>query len=1092
MNQSRRLRMSKLALGLVVALAAAPSFAQSTSAAITGRVTDAGGQPVPGAAVIIRHVDSGTERRVSTDAAGRYDARGLRVGGPFQVIVEKDGQRDVEEGVFLVLDVVNSVDAQLGVAAAQADVTTLGSVTVTGVAGSTAFSPDSTGAQTIVTREQIAALPSVRRSLEDYVRMDPRIVQVDKERGGISAAGQNNRYNNIRIDGVPSNDNFGLNDSGVPALNQPIVIDWIQEFNVSVSNYDVTQGDFVGANINAVTKSGTNDFRGSVYGIYRNDDMIGDWVGNGRRAAPFTSEKTYGAFVGGPLIKDRLFFFAGFEKFERQAPAPDTGIAGSGAANEMRVTQQQIDDIRAAAARYGAADIGSFDPLSSFTNEDTKVVAKIDWNINDEHRAAFRYNKTDGSVLNMNTSSTVLQADSNRYQNNISFENWAGMLYSTWTDSFSTEASVSYSEYSSLPTAFADFPQVGITARNGSATGGSATIQFGKERSRQSNILNVDTWTGYFAGSYYFGDHELKFGADYESSDIFNLFLQDTVGTYDFGTTGTGNAQVDGITNFVNGRYTRYRFQRAKSGNNNDAAADFDVGNVGLFLQDSWTVNEHLTLIYGIRADQTAIGGTPAANAQFLADYGFDNRTTPDGEWTVQPRLGFNYTVGDELRTQVRGGVGLFLGSAPGVWLANSFSNPGVLVDSYDIRANAGAALPPNALGSAAVPGTAVAAQLVNAMEEDFKQPTVWKANLAIEQELGWRDLVAGAELLLARTDRGVHYTNYALGTPAGKLPDGRDHFWKSTANTSGQLRANCLLINPALAFNSNSNPCRYTQAIVLSNTDKGESQNFTLSLEKPWSDGWFGKLAYSFGRSTEVSPGTSSVAQSTWENRPVFNQNEEVAGRSNYEISDRLTFILSKQWNWFGENAPFRASMFYEGRYGRPYSYVFSNDANGDGVSGNDLFYVPSGANDVAFTNNSSAADRAAFMEYLASTPGLIAHRGGAVPRHSETSPWRNVIDVRFTQDIPLGFGNTKAQLFLDIENIGNLLNKKWGQVQEASFPYTLFVANYAGVDASGRYIMDVSNYVNETTGAVRTPAVGYRNFESRWAAQVGLRVDF
>jgi outer membrane receptor for ferrienterochelin and colicin len=1098
MTHSNRVRLSKLTLGLLAALAAAPAFSQSTSAGLGGVVTNASGQPVAGAEVTILHTESGTVSRVTTDENGRYAARGLRVGGPYTITVTKDGVgTDTERDVFLQLDVTNSVNAQLGAAAPQGE--ELATVTVQGVRGSAAFAPDSTGAQTLVTRQEIEALPSVRRSLEDYVRLDPRIVQVDKERGGIAAGGQNNRYNNIRIDGVPSNDNFGLNDSGVPALNQPIVIDWISQFNIGVSNYDVTQGDFVGANINAVTKSGTNEFHGSVYGIYRDKDMIGDWVGPTRRAPLFNEETTWGAYLGGPLIKDRLFFFAGYEKFERTAPAPDSGPAGSGATNEFRVTQAQLDQVTAQARSFGATTIGTFDPVSEFTNEDEKWIAKIDWNITDTQRAAFRYNKTEGTVLRLNTGTTTLQSNSNWYSDNIAFENWAGMLYSDWTENFSTEANVSYSEYRSLPAANSDIPQVSITARQLSPTGGDATILFGKERSRQSNELAVDTWTAYFAGSYYLGDHELKFGTDYETSDVFNLFLQDTAGSYEFGntTTGSGTTAVttSGLTNFLNGRYTRYRFQRATSGNNRDAAALFDVGNVGLFVQDTWTVNENLTLTYGIRADQTQVGGTPAENARFRADYGFDNRYTPDGEWTIQPRFGFNYTLNNDLRTQIRGGVGLFLGSAPGVWLSNSFSNPGVLTQSFDIRATAGAALPPGAFtpGNPAVPASAVPSQLVNAMDPNFKQPTIWKANLAIEQELPIWDLVAGAELLVSQTDRGVHYVNYALGNPTGTLPDGRQHYWLNTTNAAGgRARANCLTVNPAVPFNATTNPCRYTDAIVLTNTGKGDAQNFTVSLEKPWRNGWFGKLAYTLGRSTEVSPGTSSVALSNWQLRTVFNQNEEVANRSNYEISDRLTLALSKRFNWFGDRAPFTASMFYEGRYGRPFSYVFFNDANGDGSTGNDVFYVPAGPNDVSFTTSSSALDQQAFFNYIASNPDLVSRRGQPTTRNQGTSPWRNVIDVRFSQKLPLGFGDTQAEIFLDIENFGNLLNKKWGQVEEAGFPYTLSVADYAGVTADGRYILDVSRYVNETTGALSLPTLPYRNFESRWAAQVGIRITF
>lgn len=1083
MNRTRNFRRSKLALGLFAALATAPVFAQSTSAGVGGQVTNASGQPVAGAEVVITHVESGTTSRAVTDANGRYVVRGLRVGGPYTVTATNAGQTDTERNVYLALDTVNSVD--LGLAAAGSG-SSLGAVTVVGTGAAQLITPESTGAATTITREQIENLPSVRRSLEDYVRLDPRIVQVDKERGGIAAAGQNNRYNNIRIDGVPTNDNFGLNDSGVPALNQPIVIDWIQEFNVSVSNYDVTQGDFVGANVNAVTKSGTNTFRGSVYGLYRDADMIGDWVGNAKRPAPYKSEKTYGAYLGGPIIKDRLFFFAGYEKFERQAEAISNGVAGSGALNEFRLTQAELNQILTRATALGATQVGSFAPINNIANTDTKKIVKIDWNINEDHRAAFRYNKTEGDVLRQNTSTSVLQADSNRYLDNISFENWAGMLYSDWNDTFSSEATVSYSKYRSLPRSFSTMPQVSITVPNASPTGGTATVLFGQERSRQSNQLAVDTWTGFFAGNLYLGNHEVKFGADYENSDVYNLFLQDTVGNYTFGNTGSGATFVSGFQNFLNGRYTAYSFQRARSGNNADAAANFKIGNLGLFLQDTWTVNDNLTLIYGIRADQTLVGNTPAANAQFRADYGIDNTNTPKNAWTFSPRFGFNYTTSEELRTQVRGGIGLFVGSAPGVWLSNSFSNPGVLVDSYSIPASTGAPVPPNALASGTPTlGGAVPAQLVNAMAGDFKQPTIWKANLAVDQELPWMGMVASLEILTSKTQRGVHYVNYATGAPTGKLPDGRNHYWSNTAlGTGANIRAACLTVTPSLPFNRTTNPCRYTNAIVLRNTDGGRAHNVTVSLEKPWSNDWFAKLALTLASSTEVSPGTSSVALSNWSTRVVFNQDEDVAHRSNYEVDRRLTFALSKRFRWFGDRAATKVSMFYEGRHGRPYSYVFGNDANGDGVFGNDTFFVPAPGG-VAFTANTSAADQTAFFNYIAGNKDLSRYVGSAIERNAGRSPWRNIIDLRLQQDLPLFWG-AKASLFLDIENFGNLLNKKWGHVQEAGFPYTVSVANYAGTNAQGQYVYDAAGFAN------RNNALPYRNFESRWMAQLGLRIDF
>ena len=298
--------------------------------------------------------------------------------------------------------------------------------------------------------------------------------------------------------------------------------------------------------------------------------------------------------------------------------------------------------------------------------------------------------------------------------------------------------------------------------------------------------------------------------------------------------------------------------------------------------------------------------------------------------------------------------------------------------------------------------------------------------------------------------------------------------------------------MNPALAFNASSNPCAYTNAIVLTNTDQGRSDNLTLSLEKPWADNWYAKLAYTLGRSDEVSPGTSSVALSNWTNRIVVNPNEDVLRTSNYQISDRLTASFSYRFEFFGESAPTTITGFYEGRYGRPYSFVYSNDANGDGQAGNDVFFVPA-MGQVGFTTGSSAADQQAFWNFIQNTSGLGGRSNEFSEINGQKSPWRNQIDLRISQQLPLGFGKTKAQLFLDIENFGNLLNKEWGGVQEAGFPYSVNVARFQGVNAANQYVLDVSNYVNETTGAVSgLPVLPFRNFESRWAAQVGVRIDF
>jgi Carboxypeptidase regulatory-like domain len=1057
----KRYTVQIVLLALLALFAAVPAFSQSTSASLAGRIVDTQGAPIANATVDILHQPSGSKQSLTTDADGRFSTRGLRVGGPYTVTASKDGlDAATRNDVFLLLAETASVTLTLASDAAE-----LEAVEVVASSALSTFTPDNMGASTNITVEQIEELPSIGRSIGDYVRFDPRIVQTDKGRGELSAAGQNNRYNNIRVDGVPTNDQFGLNATGLPALNQPISIDWIQEFNVGISNFDVTQTDFVGANINAVTKSGGNEFSGGVYAVYRNNDMVSD------EPAKFTSfddEYTYGAYVGGPIIQDTLFFFVGYEEFQRSSPAPDVGIAGSGASTEVQgLTQADLDRIISIANGYGL-NIGATALPSGLDNTDEKLIAKIDWNINDAHRMTFRYNKTEGvdQVL-PNLGRTAYSFSSNWWQSNISFENYALLLYSNWTDNFSTEANVSYSEYDSLPTFDIRAPQVRVGVNN-DATG----VFFGTERSRQSNVLGVDTLTSYFAGDWFLGDHVVRFGFDYEANDVYNLFLQDTFGNYNFSS----------IDNFAAGNWRTFAFQALRPGVES-AAAEFEFANVGLFVQDTWTYSENLNFQYGIRIDRNILDEEPEFNQAALTTFGYDNTATTDGQVSVQPRLGFNYTFNSELATQLRGGVGLFQGSSPGVWLSNSFSNPGVLTQGVSLQNGTG--FNPNPDTQAPPLGTPPAA-LVNFMDPDFQQPTVWKINLAFERELPWMGLVAGVEWLRNVVEQGVAFEHLNLGAPRGILPDGRNFYWTNVLPGSFNATGNTSAIQNR--FNRNRS---FTDVVLLKNTTKGMSDNLTLSLDKPFENNWGARVSYTYGKSDEVSPGTSSVALSNWNGRAIFNPNETANSSANYEIRDRYTGLFTYRLA-FSEDFPTTFGLFYEGRAGRTHSYGFTGDANGDGIQGNDLFYIPL-QGEVAFTASSSAADIAAFEAYIESQDYLAANRGEVARRNSARSPYINQFDLRVSQAIPAGWGN-RAEIFLDIQNIGNLVNKDWGHIDEVGFPYNLGVARMSGVNAQGRYVYDVSTYVNENTGAVLLPSTGRADGigQSRWSAQVGVRYEF
>ncbi|NYH49329.1 UNVERIFIED_ORG: hypothetical protein FHR68_002947 [Xanthomonas campestris] len=518
--------MSKLTLGLVAALAAAPVFAQSTSAGVAGLVTSSAGQPVPNAEVTITHVESGTVSRATTDASGRYNARGLRVGGPYTITITKSGEgTKTEEGVYLNLNQVNSVDASLG-----GDVTTLGAVqAIGGDYGSALFSANKMGTGTNVTREQIESLPSINRNLQDYVRLDPRVAQTDKARNEISVGGQNPRFNLIRVDGISTNDAFGLESNGLPTPRQPFSMDVIDEISVDVANYDVTITGATGGVINAVTKSGTNEFHGSVYGTYRENDWSGKNQ-NDIRPQLFDNEATYGLTLGGPIVKDKLFFFANYEKYKGKGVftgASGYGPTGSGASNIVPISQAQVDEIIDISRNVYGFDPGTL-ALPALDSDSEEKGFKLDWNISDKHRASFRYGESEQSTANLNGfGNQALSLNSYHYVRDFSLKTYTAQLFSDWTDTFSTEAKVSYRDYSAVRTAASQLPAVAVRV-------GNNTVNLGTEQSTQANELRTETWNAFFAGTLFLNDHTVKFGFDYEDNDLFNLFGQRVFGSYTF------------------------------------------------------------------------------------------------------------------------------------------------------------------------------------------------------------------------------------------------------------------------------------------------------------------------------------------------------------------------------------------------------------------------------------------------------------------------------------------------------------------------------------------------------------------------------
>ena len=1137
MMNHKRLRLTQIALSLSIALATVPTMAQNTTSAIGGRISGPDGSPAAGAQISILHVESGSVSNVTTDAQGRYVARGLRVGGPYTITITNNGVTEKREGVFIALAETAAVDAQLGQA--------MQTVTVTGTnVRNDRFSKTAMGTGTNIGPTELAIQASIQRNLQDYARTDPRVSQTDKERGEISVAGQNSRYNSLTIDGVAVSDTFGLEASGSPTAKQPISIEAIQSVQVNVANYDVTQKGYTGGNINAVTKSGTNDVKGSVYYVFRNDKLAGERFnqtdGTYYDPAKF-KETTKGATVGGPLIKDKLFIFANYEKLESTRAAPSYGPIGSSMTN-VGVTQSAIDQAQQIAQNTYGLDVGTSVVPGGTMLAVTDKLLKFDWNISDDHRAMFRWSKTEQTEpFFSGLTSTGISLNSQWYQQNKVIETKVAQLTSDWTPTFSTEIKLSTRDYDSVPTVNAQLPTVGLRISGPLAEGAPAGlstanrfINFGTDNSRQRNVLGTKTDDYYVGANWLLGDHEVKFGADYQKNEIYNAFLQNVYGNYTFGCqTGIaydflGGANLDSCTssatqvqqavleNFRRGRPVSYQTQVANAGYSlEDAVARFTMKNTGVFVQDTWTVTPNLTVSAGVRLDKIDIPERPLANAALAAapgalnssgratgGFGIDNTNTLDGQKLWQPRVGFNYRMDTERRTQIRGGAGLFQGAAMSVWLGNPFQNAGVATSTIGCGISGFASCPTTGgvfssdiNNQPRFAGTPSAAS-VDVLASGLRQPSVWKMNLAVDHELPWYGITVGAEFLKTDARDAIYYRNLNIGEATRTGTDGRSLYYTAQGYNTACWDASGNSISTGttcsgLRTRAQSN-ASFSNVLVASNTKKGGSSVATLQFSRPMSAGWAWNAAYTYTESKEVSPLTSSTSNSNWSGRSVFNPNEDVEANSSYLVKDRISASLSFQKRFFGT---YRTTMgvFYEGRSGKPYSWTFNNDANGDGLGGNDLMYIPTafGSGEVVFKGDTatSHANEERFWAIVDSYRGLRNSAGGVVKRNNSFSSWTNSFDMRISQEVPGLWQGHKGVFTLDILNVGNLLNKKWGRINEVAFQSSGAQArsfvDVVGLDGQGRYIYQLRDKVEDLD-------VRQVKGESQWALQATVKYEF
>jgi outer membrane receptor protein involved in Fe transport len=1062
-------------LGIVCLVGSQSAMAQGvTTSAIKGLVLDAKGEPLPGATVLAVHLPTGTKYGVSTRDNGQFDLLNLRIGGPYEITVSFVGYETfVERNVQLALGKTYETRAVLREGAGQQ----LGEVVISGNRDGQ-INPDRTGAATNIGSAAIRSLPTISRSQEDFTRLTPQA-----SGNGLSFGGRNPLYNNFSLDGSIFNNSFGL-DSPTPGgqtNSQPVSLDAIDQIQVSLAPYDVRQGGFSGAGVNAVTKSGTNSFKGTVYTYYRNESLIGRRVEGADIENPSLKFNQTGFALGGPIVKNKLFFFVNGEFTRQTDPGqtfrPATSAAESQAAlngqvnGVSRVLQSDLDAIRQRLLSSYNYDPGTYEGFNYRTYSD-KLLGKIDWNINSNNTFSVRYNylrsyrqqgphpiaiAPSSRVPGVNT----LQFSNSGYTINNNLNSVVAELNSTFGNGkFSNKAQVSYSafdDYRELPSS-TFFPMIDIT-QGGTTYTSVGTEQFSANNTLNQHILQLTDNLSYFAGK-----HIFTVGANYERFKFVNGFNLQRYGYQRLELS-------DFLANTVPGRpgFLDLNAQAAAGGQAPIKQADIDVAQLGVYVQDEYQLNPAFKLTLGVRADIPIYNTTVAPNPQvaaatFLTSDGqpthLDVTQFPKSTPLFSPRLGFNYnSQGSGPKTQFRGGTGIFTGRIPFVWISNQASNA-QFSDGYTFQ--------------------------INTTGRDFKFPQVWRSNLAVDQELPG-GIVGTLEAIYTKDINAVVHRNYNFITPTQTL---------SGAN-GGDNRQIYPTAGPRLnSFNGPNGQFTFLDAgvIGLENTNKGYQYSLTGQLRKEFVNGFYLTAAYTYAQAKDVTSNPGEIAGDAYQRLPVVgNPNQPKLAYSDFGLQHRFIAAGGRRFAYANDHMATTLGFFFEAGQGNRFSYTYAGDLNRDGIDGNDLFFVPNAQNQinlVAYTNAAGQVVSAAQQwqqldSYIAQDKYLSQHRGEYTERNGAISRWYTQLDFKVLQDFAIttsGGKKNTLQFSFDILNAGNLLNRNWGN----------------------RYIVGNNRLVQAAYSAASpdTPTYTFNggsqtfftdtSLASRWRAQVGVRYIF
>lgn len=1087
----------------MLVISASVGFAQgATTAGLNGIVTDATGKALIGATVKAIHGPTGTVAGAVTNASGRFNIMGLRVGGPYIVSVSMIGfEAQNKENLFLVINQNLNIDFKLSETGVK-----LGTVNVVADKNDI-ISTNRTGASQAVTESEIASLPTIARSLHDYSRLSPHIVSSTSE--GSNVGGRNSKYNNIQVDGAIMSDAFGLSSAGTPggqAGAEPISLDAIQEFQVAIAPFDVRLGGFTGGLINAITRSGSNWYHGSAYYYGRNEKMVGNSAiknaDGSRNPYPEYTDFQAGARLGGPILENNLFFFVNGEIRQRAEPQL-LGLKGETAANVYGLSKAEIKEVYDYIVSTYGYDPGSYENYTRNV-EDVKLFLRLDYNISQQHRLTLRHNFVNAAQDNaVGRSRTFFSFEGQEYIFRSMQNQTVLQLNSILGSNMANEFRVAYTQINDERDIQSNpFPSVTITSLGEDRR---SSLSFGVERFSQANALdqNILEITNNF--NYFMGDHVFTFGTTNQYVKFSNLFVQDAFGTYSF----------SGLQNFYDKRPSRYYLSYLADGGNE--RAEFSYWQIGFYAQDEWTVMPNLKLTLGLRGDLYAFPDAPNKNDKFSA--AFQGMSTDDmpSPIAISPRFGFNYDVFSDKLTQIRGGVGLFAGRTPGVWIGNQYANTGVDYYRVDVSQNVpDFVADPTKQPKPGDPGTTfspIATSEVNITDKDFKMPQILRFNIGFDHQIT-DGLIGTLEFIYGKTFNDVLYQNLNLkdsidGSNArGQSIDGRPMYLRNN-RVSGD----------------------FTNVIYLTNTDEGDQMSISAQLQKPFGQGIIPNLsanfAYTYSQATDLNSATSSRAISNWQFNHAVDPNNPALTTSLFSIPHRILANVSYRWVYDSKSA-FTVGAYYEGRSGSPFSFLYytqSNitwdrdvlidtrvrDANNDDIWGNDLVYIPNkltevdglwqdekmilvngneiykNADGIAYKNpdGTPMTFNNALEAFLGDWSDL--KRGEIMERYSLRQPWRHQVDLRISQEIPT-YKRQKIELTLDILNVLNLINPDWGhQLFTSNASYSLF--RFEGYDKSGKLR---ASYIPNTRGNKGKDIFETSDFWSRWQMQFGVRYSF